>query len=315
MPHPFDPGAPAVTAGVDGRRHDHAAERRNDREDDGAGVTEVAVDRLPLDLEPDEEEEDGHQGVVDPRLQGEVVEVDQLAQLDPQRRGPEVDVALRPGRVGPRDREDRRRQHHEPTGGFVLEQALQGLDHRAGHEPLRLAPGPLDRQAAGHARSSNRARTIAALPDDVEGEPEGRDPPAEPPHHRLDRGGVAAAAGLHVRELECVSGHHPPVATDQELDHRELRVGDRDPRAAEAEEAVLVELRGVRWFGVRRCGPWRGRRCSRSTGGDGLDGPSPARSLTRRPRPSPRCGSAGRGRRRRPRPSRHRSCRSGRRRR
>ena len=51
-----------------GRDH-HAADGGHDRQRGGLGVAQVAVDQLVLDLEPDDEEEDHHQGVVDPVLQ------------------------------------------------------------------------------------------------------------------------------------------------------------------------------------------------------------------------------------------------------
>ncbi len=73
--HRDPPARGPVTAGrveghVERGRHHHAADRRHDRQRGGPGVAQVAVDQLVLDLEPDHEEEDHHQGVVDPVLQG-----------------------------------------------------------------------------------------------------------------------------------------------------------------------------------------------------------------------------------------------------
>ena len=49
------------------RRHEHAAERAPIIGQGGrARVAQLAVDQLALDLQPDDEEEHGHQPVVDP---------------------------------------------------------------------------------------------------------------------------------------------------------------------------------------------------------------------------------------------------------
>ena len=68
--------APAVAAGpatrdeqVEPGRDEHAADRGHDGQRRRLGVAQAAGDELVLDLEPDHEEEDHHQGVVDPVLQ------------------------------------------------------------------------------------------------------------------------------------------------------------------------------------------------------------------------------------------------------
>ena len=49
---------------------------RGDRRERGAArLAQLAVDELALDLEPDDEEEERHQAVVDPLLQREVERV------------------------------------------------------------------------------------------------------------------------------------------------------------------------------------------------------------------------------------------------
>ena len=64
--HPAD----AVAAGVDGEveqaGHDHPADRGDGREGGAPRLAQLAVDELALDLQPDDEEEDRHQPVVDP---------------------------------------------------------------------------------------------------------------------------------------------------------------------------------------------------------------------------------------------------------
>ena len=91
-PQPSLPAPPALTAGVDRGGHDHAAERGDDRQGHRPEVAQPAVHDLALDLDADEQEEHRHQGVVDPGLQREVVEVQQVAELDAQRRRPQVEV-------------------------------------------------------------------------------------------------------------------------------------------------------------------------------------------------------------------------------
>lgn len=57
---------------IDQRRSHHAAERGCGRQQRGAPRREVSVGELALDLQPDDEKEDGHQPVVDPMPQVEV---------------------------------------------------------------------------------------------------------------------------------------------------------------------------------------------------------------------------------------------------
>ena len=61
--------APSSAGGerdVDERGHRHPAERGNHRQRGLARLPELALDELALDLEPDHEEEHGHQAVVHP---------------------------------------------------------------------------------------------------------------------------------------------------------------------------------------------------------------------------------------------------------
>ena len=71
-----------VQASVDGRGHDHAAERRDGGQRHLAALRQLARNDFALDLEPDQQEEDRHQQVVDPDEQG-LVELERTdLQLD-----------------------------------------------------------------------------------------------------------------------------------------------------------------------------------------------------------------------------------------
>jgi hypothetical protein len=82
---PSLPAPPGVEAGVDGGGDDHAAQRCDHRQGYRSRVAQLPVRDLALDLHAHEQEEHGHQCVVDPCLQRQVVEVQQVAELDPQR--------------------------------------------------------------------------------------------------------------------------------------------------------------------------------------------------------------------------------------
>ena len=66
MPQPCGAGSSRVERQVDQRRNDHAADRREDRQHRLAANRQLADEELALDLEPDDEEEERHQQVVDP---------------------------------------------------------------------------------------------------------------------------------------------------------------------------------------------------------------------------------------------------------
>ena len=108
--------AAAVAAGrvegeVERGRHHHPADRGHDRQRGGPGVAQVAVDQLVLDLQPDHEEEDHHQRVVDPVLQ-RLVEVQRPGVQDDVG-VPERVVRRRPRAVGPDQRDGRGEQQQQ----------------------------------------------------------------------------------------------------------------------------------------------------------------------------------------------------------
>jgi hypothetical protein len=115
---------PPVAPGVHQRRRQHAAERGDGRQQRAAAGRELAHQEFPLDLEPDQQEEHGHEAVVDPVQQV-------LGQLE--RRDTDGHVAQqRPGVVRTQRRvRDQHGQHHRTherqrrryvalTGVFVL---------------------------------------------------------------------------------------------------------------------------------------------------------------------------------------------------
>ena len=70
MPQPSPPDAARVEAQVDHRRHHHAAEGRDGWRRRLPAVAQLALHQLALDLQADDEEEQRHQAVVDPLLDG-----------------------------------------------------------------------------------------------------------------------------------------------------------------------------------------------------------------------------------------------------
>ena len=60
-----------VDRDIDNRRYDHAARSRKSRKRPARPGRQFAVDDLALDLQADQQEEQGHQPVVDPGLDGQ----------------------------------------------------------------------------------------------------------------------------------------------------------------------------------------------------------------------------------------------------
>ena len=131
--------AGCVEGRVNRRGHEHAADGAGDRECRVTPRGELADEHLALDLEPDQEEEDRHEAVVDPVVQAQR----QHSRPDPERQGdlPQSVIAIRPGRVGPREGQDGADEQHDPTGrlgrGESLEGAEQMLDEWRGGRRCR----------------------------------------------------------------------------------------------------------------------------------------------------------------------------------
>ena len=65
-PHPWAEASPRVDGQVDRDRHDHPAEGGEHRQGEAAALAQLADVELAPHLEPDDEEEERHQAVVDP---------------------------------------------------------------------------------------------------------------------------------------------------------------------------------------------------------------------------------------------------------
>ena len=130
-------------AGVEHRGHDHAADRRDDRDDRLRRLAQRAEDELVLELEARDEEEHREQSVGGPGLQGEV----EVQGRRPHDGVGELVVALAPRRVRPDEREDRRREQQRPADGLLPQRSKQPrplperqpLEHDV---PRRTRPAP-----------------------------------------------------------------------------------------------------------------------------------------------------------------------------
>ena len=128
MPQPALASPPPAIEGIEPGRDEHAADRGDDRQGGGPRVPEVTADELVLDLQPHDEEEDHHQRVIDPVLQG-LLEPE-VADLDADRGVPEGVVRRRHRTVRPDQRDDGRHQQEHRAGGLDA----QELADRPGHE-------------------------------------------------------------------------------------------------------------------------------------------------------------------------------------
>ena len=120
MPQPWAPSTTRVDRQIDERRDDHAARRGEDRQHRVAPDRQLADQQLPLDLEPDHEEEERHQQVVDPvheRL-GELPAPDE----DPCLGVPERIVERVKRRVGDGERNDGRYQKRRGAGDLGVQE-------------------------------------------------------------------------------------------------------------------------------------------------------------------------------------------------
>ena len=90
------------------------------------GITQLALDQLPFDLQPDDEEEDRHQPVVHPLLEREVDRM--AAERDRQMGVPQLEVGLLPRRVRPDERGDRRDDEDDSARTLRVEEVAEGAD-------------------------------------------------------------------------------------------------------------------------------------------------------------------------------------------
>ena len=169
MPQPFAPGAAVVDEREDEGGHQHPAQRGERRQGGGTRVAELAEEELALDLEPGEEEEQRHRGVVHPAPQREV-EVHRAAERHTEGGVPELLVAVAPSRVGPDEGGDRGHQHDGAGGGFELHEAQRPAARtrvaRSVRSPATRCAGRERRRRPPGFRKAlwTRPRSTAAVP-------------------------------------------------------------------------------------------------------------------------------------------------------
>src|SRR5690606_18679247 len=102
-------------------------ERRDHRHGCGPDVTQRAGDELLLELQTDDEEEDGEQPVGGPRGEAEV----EVEACRSEGDTGQVRVDRPPGGVGPHEREQRRREEDHPGEGLVAQLLAVGGERAA----------------------------------------------------------------------------------------------------------------------------------------------------------------------------------------
>ncbi len=133
------PGPAAFHRQVDGGGHDHPPEGRRDRQRRLPGVLEFAEGDFALDLQADDEKEDGHQPVVDPEQERLVQLEAPECEADP--RLPDFGERGGPRRIGEDEGEHRAGEQHDAAGRLDVQEAdgglQQGFDQGAPGFPLR----------------------------------------------------------------------------------------------------------------------------------------------------------------------------------
>ncbi len=109
---------------IDEHRDDDASQRRQDRQSRGLRMSQLAAKDLPLDLQRDQEEEDGHEAVVDPMA--EVLGDRRVSDAEPQVGIPERLVAADVPDVGPDKRQGGGGQEGE-SPNLLVAQILGGI--------------------------------------------------------------------------------------------------------------------------------------------------------------------------------------------
>ena len=142
-----------------GRNH-HASDGGDDGKGGGARLLQLAAHQLALDLQPHDEEEKGHQRVVDPVLQ-------RLLQRPPCRADanlvvPEVVVSVLPWTVGPDEGDHGGREQDDPAAAFGLEE-LEQRPACVGQARLTCSYAGDDRARAESLRESTTADQSSRL--------------------------------------------------------------------------------------------------------------------------------------------------------
>ena len=156
--HRGAPAAGAFAAGVEGdvdeHGEPHAAERRAERGRDAPAVAQLADVELALGLEPDDEEEERHQPLVDPLAQLERDAV--VAEADRELGGPDRLVGVRPRRVRPQQGGDRGAQQHERAAALGVQEVAQR------RRQVARPRGRVSERRDGHVRLPERALSAGA---------------------------------------------------------------------------------------------------------------------------------------------------------
>jgi hypothetical protein len=116
---------PVVEQSEDERRNRHAANGSIDWQRRLPPRRELPLQQLLLDLQPDKEEEDRHQAVVDPEHQR--LGQRQVPVADDEVGEEELLIACAPRAVCPQERDERAQQQQEPRHRRVLQALLQGF--------------------------------------------------------------------------------------------------------------------------------------------------------------------------------------------
>ncbi|HUR18602.1 MAG TPA: hypothetical protein VMZ51_06645 [Acidimicrobiales bacterium] len=114
------PSTPAFAASCEnqGRNH-HPAQRGEDRHGHRTRLTKLSVNQLTLDLEADDEEEDGYQAVVHPVL--EIIGQGEPPEPHRQLGAPKSAVGRAPRGVGPGERDQSSDEQDDPAGSLRVE--------------------------------------------------------------------------------------------------------------------------------------------------------------------------------------------------
>ena len=113
---------PEVQREEDPRRNDHPPDSGQDRKRRGSRLTKLPHDQLSLDLQTHDEEEERHQGLVDP-LAGVLAHL-QRPRSERQRRLPDVVIAAWV-EIGPEQPDDGRHEEDEASRGLPGNELLQ----------------------------------------------------------------------------------------------------------------------------------------------------------------------------------------------
>ena len=116
-------GAAQVDQHIDEGGHDHAAQRGDAGQHDARGAAQLAVQHFTLDLQADQQEEHGHQAVVDPVQHGFLE--DDGAQAEAELGAQRVEVGWRDPAVGDEQRQQGGEHQDVAAEGFGFQERLQ----------------------------------------------------------------------------------------------------------------------------------------------------------------------------------------------